>query len=73
MRVIHASGAMRGAGKLRGTQVQANIVGSCIGQRTESSRSYSRIVLKNQADGGLYGHGDGELPGAGLCTGAGGQ
>src|SRR5690242_10750422 len=47
-------------------KVQANIVCSCIGQRTKARCSYGWVVLKNQRYGRLHAHGNGELPGTGL-------
>src|ERR1041385_1085971 len=49
--VIHARQRMKTSRKRRRAKVQANVVGSGIGQRTDTRRSHRRIVLKNQRDG----------------------
>jgi len=55
------------------SHVQANIIGAGIDQRAKSLASNRRVILKNQIDGRLHAHGDGELAGTGLRAGARGK
>src|SRR5579864_4520572 len=67
VRVIYACRRMKISRKSRRAEVEPNVISSCIGQRTEARCSYGRVVLENQRYRRLHAHGDGELPGAGLC------
>src|SRR5579859_846272 len=66
VRVIHAGRRVKISRERCRTQVQTNIVGACVRQRTKARCSYGWIILKNQRDRRLHIHGDGELTGAGL-------
>jgi hypothetical protein len=61
---------MKTSRKSSNTHIEPNIVGPGVGQRAETGCPNRWVVLKNQRNGGLHAHGDGELPGAGLRTGA---
>jgi hypothetical protein len=64
---------MKASRKSSNAHIEPNVVGAGVGQRAKTCCSNRWVVLKNQRNGGLHAHGDGELPGAGLRTGAWGK